>query len=151
MEAWPNQTALRLHGSWWLSFRYTYALYPHDIPTRCIYTLYTIPTRYTHTDHTLPLKFTAMGALASQGPMASGCYLATPPLFTANMALESTHLVGGGNDASTAGWCVSVHANAVASSCRRPRSSKRNPITCSGPPSARVLLVRAHLLVAYYN
>jgi hypothetical protein len=31
------------------------------------------------------------------------------------------------------------------------RSSKRNPITCSGAPSARVLLVRAHLLVAYCN
>jgi hypothetical protein len=31
------------------------------------------------------------------------------------------------------------------------RSSKRNPITCSGAPSARVLLVRAHLLVAYFN
>jgi hypothetical protein len=31
------------------------------------------------------------------------------------------------------------------------RSSNSNPITCSGAPSARVLLVRAHLLVAYYN
>jgi hypothetical protein len=31
------------------------------------------------------------------------------------------------------------------------RSSKRNPITCSGAASARVLLVRAHLLVAYCN
>jgi hypothetical protein len=34
------------------------------------------------------------------------------------------------------------------------RSSKRNPITCSGlsgGASARVLLVRAHLLVAYFN
>jgi hypothetical protein len=27
----------------------------------------------------------------------------------------------------------------------------RNPITCSGAASARVLLVRAHLLVAYCN
>jgi hypothetical protein len=31
------------------------------------------------------------------------------------------------------------------------RSSKSNPITCSGAASARVLLVRAHLLVAYCN
>jgi hypothetical protein len=30
-------------------------------------------------------------------------------------------------------------------------SSNSNPITCSGAPSARVLLVRAHLLVAYCN
>jgi hypothetical protein len=30
------------------------------------------------------------------------------------------------------------------------RSSKRNPITCSGAPSARVLLVRAHLLLVAY-
>jgi hypothetical protein len=33
----------------------------------------------------------------------------------------------------------------------RLRSSNSNPITCSGAPSARVLLVRAHLLVAYCN
>jgi hypothetical protein len=33
----------------------------------------------------------------------------------------------------------------------RSRSSKSNPITCSGAASARVLLVRAHLLVAYCN
>jgi hypothetical protein len=32
----------------------------------------------------------------------------------------------------------------------RSSSSKRNPITCSGAASARVLLVRAHLLVAYF-
>jgi hypothetical protein len=30
------------------------------------------------------------------------------------------------------------------------RSSKMNPITCSGAASAGVLLVRAHLLVAYF-
>jgi hypothetical protein len=33
----------------------------------------------------------------------------------------------------------------------RLRSSKRNATTCSGAASARVLLVRAHLLVAYCN
>jgi hypothetical protein len=40
---------------------------------------------------------------------------------------------------------------AVASRCARSRSSKSNPITCSGAASAAVLLVRAHLLVAYCN
>jgi hypothetical protein len=48
--------------------------------------------------------------------MSTRCYIATPPFFTVNMDMESTHLVGGGNDASRAGWCVSIHANAVAKS-----------------------------------
>jgi hypothetical protein len=34
---------------------------------------------------------------------------------------------------------------------QRSRSSKRNPVTCSGAASAGFLLVRAHLVVAYFN
>jgi hypothetical protein len=46
------------------------------------------------------------------------------------------------------------HGSVSVSGRREPprlRSSNSNPITCSGGPSARVLLVRAHLLVAYCN
>jgi hypothetical protein len=62
------------------------------------------------------------------------------------------HNVAGPAPTWWASLCVAQSACIAAEALKRgSRSSKSNPITCSGAASAGVLLVRAHLLVAYFS
>ena len=70
-------------------------------------------------------------------PNSSGGLSYIPAHSSPNKVIRSGHLIG-----------VHTHrAEYTISYIHRSRSSKSNPITCSGAASARVLLVQAHLLV----